>query len=73
MTSPLNWRSDMTQLNSWRRYELIRCVSSRRVLVITVTFSRLSARNVINDPTAAALYVAFEEFDRDDTASMAVS
>ncbi|GFG97782.1 enoyl-CoA hydratase [Mycobacterium timonense] len=33
---------------------------------------RPGARNAVNGPTAAALYAAFEEFDRDDTASVAV-
>src|ERR1700746_791784 len=40
--------------------------------VITVILNRPAARNAVNGPTAAALYAAFEEFDRDDTASVAV-
>lgn len=40
--------------------------------VITVIINRSAARNAVNGPTAAALYAAFEEFDRDDTASVAV-
>ena len=40
--------------------------------VTTVIIDRPGARNAANGPTAAALYAAFEEFDRDDTASVAV-
>src|SRR6202008_3722893 len=40
--------------------------------VTTVILNRPGARNAVNGPTAAALYAAFEEFDRDDTASVAV-
>ena len=40
--------------------------------VTTVIIDRPAARNAVNGPTAAALYAAFEEFDRDDTASVAV-
>jgi enoyl-CoA hydratase len=40
--------------------------------VITVIINRPAARNAVNGPTAAALYAAFEEFDRDDTTSVAV-
>lgn len=40
--------------------------------VTTVILNRPHARNAVNGPTAAALYTAFEEFDRDDTASVAV-
>ncbi len=40
--------------------------------VTTVILHRPAARNAVNGPTAAALYAAFEEFDRDDTASVAV-
>ena len=40
--------------------------------VTTVVINRPAARNAVNGPTAAALYAAFEEFDRDDTASVAV-
>jgi enoyl-CoA hydratase len=40
--------------------------------VITVIINRPEARNAVNGPTAAALYAAFERFDRDDTASVAV-
>src|SRR6201994_4553082 len=40
--------------------------------VTTVILDRPGARNAVNGPTAAALYAAFEEFDRDDTASVAV-
>lgn len=40
--------------------------------VTTVIIDRPGARNAVNGPTAAALYAAFEEFDGDDTASVAV-
>ncbi|ORA19733.1 crotonase/enoyl-CoA hydratase family protein [Mycobacterium arosiense] len=40
--------------------------------VTTVIIDRPSARNAVNGPTAAGLYAAFEEFDRDDSASVAV-
>ena len=40
--------------------------------VTTVILNRPEARNAVNAPTAAALFSAFEEFDRDDTASVAV-
>ncbi|KZS61717.1 crotonase/enoyl-CoA hydratase family protein [Mycobacterium ostraviense] len=40
--------------------------------VTTVVINRPAARNAVNGPTAAALYSAFEQFDRDDTASVAV-
>ncbi|MDD4868187.1 MAG: crotonase/enoyl-CoA hydratase family protein [Mycobacterium sp.] len=40
--------------------------------VTTVILDRPAARNAVNGPTAAALHAAFEEFGRDDTASVAV-
>lgn len=40
--------------------------------VTTVIINRPDARNAVNGPTAAGLYAAFEQFDRDDTASVAV-
>lgn len=40
--------------------------------VTTVILDRPQARNAVDGPTAAALYQAFDEFDRDDTASAAV-
>ncbi|BBY34292.1 enoyl-CoA hydratase [Mycolicibacter minnesotensis] len=40
--------------------------------VTTVILDRPQARNAVDGPTAAALYQAFEEFDRDATASVAV-
>ncbi|OBB67336.1 crotonase/enoyl-CoA hydratase family protein [Mycobacterium sp. 852014-50255_SCH5639931] len=40
--------------------------------VTTVVLNRPAARNAVNGPTAAALYAAFDEFDCDDTASVAV-
>jgi enoyl-CoA hydratase len=40
--------------------------------VTTVIIDRPGARNAVNGPTAAALYAAFEKFDRDDAASVAV-
>lgn len=40
--------------------------------VTTVSINRPEARNAVNGPTAAALYTAFERFDRDDSASVAV-
>ncbi|MGO8768912.1 MAG: crotonase/enoyl-CoA hydratase family protein [Mycobacterium sp.] len=44
----------------------------RKGPVTTVIINRPAARNAVNGPTAAALYEAFEEFGRDDTASVAV-
>ncbi len=44
----------------------------RNGAVTTVILNRPEARNAVNGPTAAALYNAFDEFDRDDTASVAV-
>ncbi|OBI92253.1 crotonase/enoyl-CoA hydratase family protein [Mycobacterium asiaticum] len=40
--------------------------------VTTVTITRPEARNAVNGPTAAALYTAFDQFDRDESASVAV-
>jgi enoyl-CoA hydratase len=40
--------------------------------VTTVILNRPAARNAVNGPTAGALHAAFEAFDRDDTASVAV-
>lgn len=40
--------------------------------VTTVILDRPEARNAVNGPTAAALYAAFDAFDRDDTAAVAV-
>ncbi|ORJ60888.1 crotonase/enoyl-CoA hydratase family protein [Mycobacterium simiae] len=40
--------------------------------VTTVILSRPEARNAVNGPTAVALYTAFADFDRDDSASVAV-
>ncbi|MBV8930774.1 MAG: crotonase/enoyl-CoA hydratase family protein [Mycobacteriaceae bacterium] len=40
--------------------------------VTTVIIDRPQARNAVNGPTAAALVEAFEQFDADDTASVAV-
>ena len=40
--------------------------------VTTVIMNRPEARNAVNGPAAAALFTAFEEFDRDDSASVAV-
>ena len=40
--------------------------------VTTVILDRPQARNAVNGPTALALYEAFEEFDRDESASVAV-
>ena len=40
--------------------------------VTTVILDRPQARNAVNGPTAAALFAAFDEFDRDDSASVAV-
>ncbi len=40
--------------------------------VTTVILNRPEARNAVNGPTAAALVTAFEEFDADDDASVAV-
>jgi enoyl-CoA hydratase len=44
----------------------------RNDAVTTVILHRPEARNAVNGPTAAALYAAFDEFDHDDTASVAV-
>jgi enoyl-CoA hydratase len=40
--------------------------------VTTVILDRPHARNAVDGPTALALYEAFDEFDRDDAASVAV-
>ena len=40
--------------------------------VTTVILDRPHARNAVDGPTALALHQAFEEFDRDETASVAV-
>jgi enoyl-CoA hydratase len=40
--------------------------------VTTVIIDRPDARNAVNRPTAEALFAAFDEFDRDDSASVAV-
>lgn len=40
--------------------------------VTTVVIDRPEARNAVNGPTAAALVAAFDEFERDETASVAV-
>src|SRR6201996_5571454 len=40
--------------------------------VTTVILDRPAARNAVDGPTAAALCAAFDEFDRDDSASVAV-
>jgi len=44
----------------------------RNAPVTTVIIDRPLARNAVNGPTAIALFEAFEEFDRDDSASVAV-
>ncbi|MGE2716457.1 crotonase/enoyl-CoA hydratase family protein [Mycolicibacterium litorale] len=44
----------------------------RNGAVTTVIIDRPDARNAVNRPTAEALYEAFDDFDRDDTASVAV-
>ena len=40
--------------------------------VTTVVMDRPQARNAVNGPAAAELFAAFQEFDRDDSASVAV-
>lgn len=40
--------------------------------VTTVIMDRPQARNAVDGPTAAQLYAAFDEFDNDDTAAVAV-
>src|SRR4030088_2372115 len=40
--------------------------------VTTVIMNRPGARNAVNGPAAAELYAAFDEFDNDDAASVAV-
>jgi len=44
----------------------------RHGAVTTVILNRPGARNAVNGPTATALFEAFDEFDRDDSASVAV-
>ena len=44
----------------------------RKGPVTTVIIDRPQARNAVNGPTAIALFEAFEEFDRDDSAAVAV-
>ena len=44
----------------------------RKGPVTTVIIDRPGARNAVNGPTADALFAAFDEFDADDTASVAV-
>jgi enoyl-CoA hydratase len=44
----------------------------RNGAVTTVIMNRPEARNAVNGPTAAELFAAFDEFDKDDTASVAV-
>lgn len=44
----------------------------RNGAVTTVILNRPQARNAVDGPTADALYQAFDDFDRDDTASVAV-
>jgi enoyl-CoA hydratase len=44
----------------------------RNGAVTTVIMNRPQARNAVNGPAAAELFAAFEEFDADDSASVAV-
>lgn len=44
----------------------------RNGAVTTVVLDRAPARNAVNGPVAAQLYAAFDEFDNDDSASVAV-
>jgi len=44
----------------------------RKGPVTTVIMNRPGTRNAVNGPTAAELFAAFDEFDRDDTATVAV-
>jgi enoyl-CoA hydratase len=44
----------------------------RNGAVTTVIIDRPAARNAVNGPTAAGLFTAFDEFERDDSASVAV-
>lgn len=44
----------------------------RNGAVTTVVLDRAQARNAVNGPVAAQLYAAFDEFDNDDSASVAV-
>ena len=46
--------------------------TERAGAVTTVIMNRPSARNAVNGAAARELCAAFEEFDRDDTASVAV-
>ena len=40
--------------------------------VTTIIMNRPQARNAVNGPAAWELYTAFDEFDKDDSASVAV-
>jgi enoyl-CoA hydratase len=44
----------------------------RNGAVTTVIMNRPEARNAVNGPAAAELYAAFDEFDKDDSAAVAV-
>ncbi len=44
----------------------------RNGAVTTVIMDRPQARNAVNGPAAAGLFAAFDEFERDDTAAVAV-
>lgn len=58
---------------AWQRYGRTMNVRiERRGPVVTVILHRPEARNAVDGPTAAALVEAFEEFDADPTASVAV-
>ena len=46
--------------------------TERNGAVTTVILDRPHARNAVDGPTAMALYEAFDEFDKDDSASVAV-
>lgn len=46
--------------------------TERNGAVTTVIINRPHARNAVDGPTAAALFAAFEEFDADDSAAVAV-
>lgn len=45
---------------------------ARNGAVTTVIMNRPDARNAVNGPAAAELFAAFDEFDKDDSASVAV-
>ena len=68
--SPPNWSPDETIRTDGGDEMSVRV--ERSGAVTTVIMNRPEARNAVNGPTAAELYAAFDEFDGDDSASVAV-